>query len=1202
MTQPMLSQSVSGQENSVNIAPLVGVATQSSTGSGGDAARAIDGNTNGNFGAGSVTHTSGTDIPFWEVDLNAVYELDRVAIWNRTDCCGERLTNFEVLALDGSFGVVYSEAVYTGEGEFAPESFEVVFPAGTQARWVSIQPFEVGVLSLAEVQVFSSLAGMPPTIQGTQPLQILKTVGQTLELSVTALGETPLDFTWFKDGVELPEVHGPTLIVDPVLKSTAGDYSVEISNSLGQAESGTTTVVVPGYNVALGKPAISGSGAYNGVAFNAGQFPVSKVTDGNTFEGVNAPISYWLEANGKDSAWFILDLEESRDIEALALFNTHNRQYNDRGTGSFEIYVSDEVEELFASGGVARYYPFEGNFNDVSSSEAHGTGVANFINDTPAALNGSQSLEMNGFGDLIEILDAENPTAYTISLWIRLDEIRAGSLITRTDANGSGAAWSHQLRINATGKVEHYVWDGAAKTVTSATTLEAGVWHHIAGTAANGGQLKLFINGTEEGTPVAVSALWGGGDRWWLGSDSGAAAGAFPLGALDDLALWHGDLGAEGIALLSAGQSPNGIGLPDAPSLGLQMVNPQMVLSGFLTDTTGLDDVPADYFDGQSGLAPTTARYIQFRSTSANNAANNVGLNEFVVVSDLETPEQGDTHLTALTIEGDPVADISGSATLTFNVTANDESGDSIYYSYRLESSTGQILQQGPEINLTSATFQVPVGSWTLTASVDDDLILIDAAEDFQRIETLEIQPFGSLVLISSGAPVIDGSGAYNGVGFDQGLYSALNITDGNINEATDAPVSYWLERDGSGSGWALIDLGEPQPINAIRLYNTHNRQHGDRGTGDFQILAGSQLDAIFSEGGATRFYGFENNVDDGTGNGAHGEVIGTLTYTSDVPSQVNSGSAGLFAGVDTHVDILDAQAYSAYTISAWVRPDGLEGGSIIARTNASGIAAAWSHQLRIGDSGNFEHYLFDGGARLVTGFTFTSPGQWYHVVGTVSNGGEMRLFVNGVEEGTPVTIGNLWSGGDRWSLGGQSGQVSSPFSGAIAELAIWDHNRFTTSEITQLYNGLSPLELAPADAGDPEWVLSDARVILSGTLSTTIGQDFISPDTFNTENGLTPVIAQYVRFEILSANNGANHVGLNEIEILSDPTFTGNEDPPVLTIARSANGLTLTWEGAYTLMEAATATGPFTAVENASSGVEISAEAAQGYYRLQSQ
>ena len=48
---------------SENVAPK-GVATQSSTDHGGDARRAIDGNTNGDWGRGSITHTQeGEDGP-----------------------------------------------------------------------------------------------------------------------------------------------------------------------------------------------------------------------------------------------------------------------------------------------------------------------------------------------------------------------------------------------------------------------------------------------------------------------------------------------------------------------------------------------------------------------------------------------------------------------------------------------------------------------------------------------------------------------------------------------------------------------------------------------------------------------------------------------------------------------------------------------------------------------------------------------------------------------------------------------------------------------------------------------------------------------------------------------------------------------------------------------------------------------------------
>jgi hypothetical protein len=76
-----------------------GRASQSSTDYGGDAARGIDGNTNGVFDKGSVTHTKQEKDPWWEVDLGAEKQVERVVVWNRAEA-GERLTNWRVLALD----------------------------------------------------------------------------------------------------------------------------------------------------------------------------------------------------------------------------------------------------------------------------------------------------------------------------------------------------------------------------------------------------------------------------------------------------------------------------------------------------------------------------------------------------------------------------------------------------------------------------------------------------------------------------------------------------------------------------------------------------------------------------------------------------------------------------------------------------------------------------------------------------------------------------------------------------------------------------------------------------------------------------------------------------------------------------------------------------------------------------------------------
>ena len=81
-----------------------GRASQVSTGFGGDAARGIDGNTDGEyFKSNSVTHTEQADSPWWEVDLGRMLPVERVVVWNRTDAdTEERLRGWKLVLLDGS--------------------------------------------------------------------------------------------------------------------------------------------------------------------------------------------------------------------------------------------------------------------------------------------------------------------------------------------------------------------------------------------------------------------------------------------------------------------------------------------------------------------------------------------------------------------------------------------------------------------------------------------------------------------------------------------------------------------------------------------------------------------------------------------------------------------------------------------------------------------------------------------------------------------------------------------------------------------------------------------------------------------------------------------------------------------------------------------------------------------------------------------
>lgn len=68
--------------------------------------KAIDGNTNGELAAGSVTHTKLDINPWWEVDLQKDRELSKIVIWNRSER-QQRLDGFKLSVLSAERKVIW---------------------------------------------------------------------------------------------------------------------------------------------------------------------------------------------------------------------------------------------------------------------------------------------------------------------------------------------------------------------------------------------------------------------------------------------------------------------------------------------------------------------------------------------------------------------------------------------------------------------------------------------------------------------------------------------------------------------------------------------------------------------------------------------------------------------------------------------------------------------------------------------------------------------------------------------------------------------------------------------------------------------------------------------------------------------------------------------------------------------------------------
>lgn len=225
---------LSGQENLA----LGKNVRETSTYPGSAPGSAVDGNTDGNYTNGSVSHTNEGTGEFWQVDLGKVYDIERIKLYNRTDCCPERLNNFTILVTeDGN----WNTATAFAQGE--PYSTNPIreFSGNSRGRWVRIILNGKGYLSLAEVEVFgpdtpaarSTLLTETKTVSGSFIVNLTtsnqKSAGTDDEIQIRMIGYQGQATPWMicnysgYDDFERGETATYTLNANN-LKIKIGDY------------------------------------------------------------------------------------------------------------------------------------------------------------------------------------------------------------------------------------------------------------------------------------------------------------------------------------------------------------------------------------------------------------------------------------------------------------------------------------------------------------------------------------------------------------------------------------------------------------------------------------------------------------------------------------------------------------------------------------------------------------------------------------------------------------------------------------------------------------------------------------------------------------------------------------------------------------------------------------------------------------------
>ena len=223
-------------------------------------------------------------------------------------------------------------------------------------------------------------------------------------------------------------------------------------------------------------------------------------------------------------------------------------------------------------------------------------------------------------------------------------------------------------------------------------------------------------------------------------------------------------------------------------------------------------------------------------------------------------------------------------------------------------------------------------------------------------------------------------------------------------------------------------------------------------------IISSPQLtrtEDIDGGNGLVVYYPFDGNSDDKSGNENHGFVSGAQ-LTVDRFGQENR--AYKFDGIDDKIIIPDNPALDIVdeiTLAAWVKVENYGGGEGI-------ISKVWTNSRspwELGIDTGTKRFRFMGGAdyrknlfHVIDNGTIELD-QWYHIVGTASNGVAL-LYINGIEATSENYSGSFWENeydvfiGTRWT---QDQRYHHYFNGTIDDVRIYNY-ALSESEIQTLY------------------------------------------------------------------------------------------------------------------------------------------------------
>jgi hypothetical protein len=407
-------------------------------------------------------------------------------------------------------------------------------------------------------------------------------------------------------------------------------------------------------------------------------------------------------------------------------------------------------------------------------------------------------------------------------------------------------------------------------------------------------------------------------------------------------------------------------------------------------------------------------------------------------------PEHGDTHCGDLIVDG-PAGGGPGLHTLTV-MDAADDTGDPVLYSFRAESGQGNVLTAGPQ-PLNSVQFTLTQGTWTLTATVDDDPNCDDAAADAACTSMLEI------TCPEQGDTHCDDILVDGPAGETPGTYTVTALDA--VDDSGDS-ILYTFRAENGIEPPLVVGPG-PADFAAFTL-----------GPGNWTLTATVDDDLLCSDEAADARcmrgiviqaappalisrWTFDETLDDSQPAANHGAFFGDVAATYVDGFDGTPAGAIVFDGVDDHVAAsqnahLPIYAQGAYTVALWVK--GLPN-QVDRRVFSEGSTLAAEPLLNIGThnagtDGSVDIFIRGDNGQAAVAHRHSAlvafDDTWHHIA-WVDDNGDAVLYVDAVRDSTDFRYARTRLTLNSTSIGGILRAAPSHwFAGQVDDVRVYNH------------------------------------------------------------------------------------------------------------------------------------------------------------------